>query len=162
MQTLLKIAATAALLTGGAAQALSIEPPPAFPPGRVSDTYFGTVVPDPYRALEEVKDPKVEAWMRAQGDFARATLDAIPGRADILKRVRMYDDAVAARVMGVDRRPGGLFFYQRRGVTDDQFKLYVRQGLKGKERLLVDPEQLDNLTGVPHAINWVVPSATGR
>ena len=162
MQTLLKIAATAALLTGSAAQALSIEPPPAFPPGSVSDTYFGTAVPDPYRALEEVKDPKVEAWMRAQGDFARATLDAIPGRADILKRVRMYDDAVAARVMGVDRRPGGLFFYQRRGVTDDQFKLYVRQGLKGKERLLVDPEQLDNLTGVPHAINWVVPSATGR
>jgi len=162
MRTVHTLAAVVALLSTGAAQALSIEPPSTFPASAVSDTYFGTVVPDPYRALEEVKDPKVEAWMKAQGGYARAVLDAIPGHAELLKRIRMYDDAVTARVNGVERRPGNLYFYERRGATDDQFKLYVRQGLKGKERLLVDPEQLFNLTGQPHAINWFVPSATGR
>ena len=28
---------------------------------------FGTTVADPYRALEEVKNPQVQAWMKAQG-----------------------------------------------------------------------------------------------
>jgi len=133
----------------------------AFAAGNTTDTYFGTTVADPYRALEEVKNPQVQAWMKAQGEFARARLDAIPGRAELLKRLHMYD-AVAARVASVERRPGELYFYERRGVTDDQFKLYVRRGLQGQERLLVDPEQLYNLTGTPHAINWFVPSFTGR
>jgi prolyl oligopeptidase len=152
----------AATVAVGTAEALSFEPPPLFAAGSSTDTYFGTTVADPYRALEDVKDAKVQAWMKAQGEFARARLDAIPGRAEIAKRVQMYDDAVAARVTSVERRPGDLYFYERRGATDDQFKLYVRRGLEGTERLLVDPEQLYNLTGTPHAINWYVPSYTGR
>ncbi|MFN7510480.1 MAG: prolyl oligopeptidase family serine peptidase, partial [Betaproteobacteria bacterium] len=154
-------AALIALCCSAAAPARSSAPPPLFPAGNTTDTYFGTTVADPYRALEEVKNPQVQAWMKAQGEFARARLDAIPGRAELLKRLQMYD-AVAARVASVERRPGELYFYERRGVTDDQFKLYVRRGLQGQERLLVDPEQLYNLTGTPHAINWFVPSFTGR
>ncbi|MCA3225051.1 MAG: prolyl oligopeptidase family serine peptidase [Burkholderiales bacterium] len=155
-------AALIALCCSAAAPARSSAPPPPFAAGNTTDTYFGTTVADPYRALEEVKNPQVQAWMKAQGEFARARLDAIPGRAELLKRLQMYDDAVAARVASVERRPGELYFYERRGVTDDQFKLYVRRGLQGQERLLVDPEQLYNLTGTPHAINWFVPSFTGR
>ncbi|MFN9140883.1 MAG: prolyl oligopeptidase family serine peptidase [Betaproteobacteria bacterium] len=154
-------AALIALCCSAAAPARSSAPPPPFAAGNTTDTYFGTTVADPYRALEEVKNPQVQAWMKAQGEFARARLDAIPGRAELLKRLQMYD-AVAARVASVERRPGELYFYERRGVTDDQFKLYVRRGLQGQERLLVDPEQLYNLTGTPHAINWFVPSFTGR
>jgi prolyl oligopeptidase len=154
-------AALIALCCSAAAPARSSAPPPPFAAGNTTDTYFGTTVADPYRALEEVKNPQVQAWMKAQGEFARARLDAIPGRAELLKRLQMYD-AVAARVASVERRPGELYFYERRGATDDQFKLYVRRGLQGKERLLVDPEQLYNLTGTPHAINWFVPSFTGR
>ena len=154
-------AALIALCCTAAAPAHGSAPPPLFAAGNTTDTYFGTTVADPYRALEEVKNPQVQAWMKAQGEFARARLDAIPGRAELLKRLQMYD-AVAARVASVERRPGELYFYERRGVTDDQFKLYVRRGLQGQERLLVDPEQLYNLTGTPHAINWFVPSFTGR
>ena len=40
--------------------------------------------PDPYRYFENMKDPEVVAWMKAQADFARTTLDRIPGRAALL------------------------------------------------------------------------------
>ncbi len=109
-------ALAAGLIATSAAHALSFEPPPLFPPGSTQDTYFGTVVPDPYRALEDTKNPQVAAWMKAQSDYARARLDTLPGRDALLARVRMYDDAVPARVADVQRRPGDHYFYQRRGA----------------------------------------------
>jgi prolyl oligopeptidase len=39
---------------------------PVFPAKNVPETFFGTVVDDPYRALENEKDPEVAAWMKAQ------------------------------------------------------------------------------------------------
>jgi prolyl oligopeptidase len=142
------------------AHALSIEPPPLAPARPVSDTYFGTTVHDPYRWLESVDDPQVQAWMRAQSDYARAVLDAIPGRAALLARINQLDSATPARVIDVQRRPGGRMFFQRRGARDNQFKLYVRDG-KGT-RLLVDPEKTSRATGTPHAINYMQPSWNGR
>jgi len=53
----------------------------------VVETHFGTRVIDPYRYLENVSDPEVTGWMKAQSAHARATLDAIPGREDLLKRL---------------------------------------------------------------------------
>jgi prolyl oligopeptidase len=142
------------------ARALSIEPPAPAPVKPVTDTYFGTVVNDPYRWLEQVDDPAVRQWMRAQGDYARAVLDAIPGRDALLKRINQLDAATPARVIDVQRRPGGRLFFQQRGARDNQFKLYVRDA-KGT-RLLVDPEQVAKQTGTPHAINYMQPSWSGR
>ncbi|MCA3219340.1 MAG: S9 family peptidase [Burkholderiales bacterium] len=156
------VLSTAGLLACSQARALRLAPPPLFPPGTAQDTYFGTVVPDPYRALEDVKNPQVAAWMKAQSDYARARLDALPGRDALLARISMYDDAVAARVVQPQRRPGDLYFYERRGAKDNQFKLYVRRGVQGKERLLVDPETPQKQTGTPHAINYYTPSFSGR
>ncbi len=141
-------------------RALSIEPPPLAPVKPVTDTYFGTVVNDPYRWLEQVDDPAVQQWMRAQADYARAVLDAIPGRDALLKRINQLDAATPARVIDVQRRPGGRLFFQQRGARDNQFKLYVRDA-KGT-RLLVDPEQVAKQTGTPHAINYMQPSWSGR
>ena len=52
---------------------------PTFPARNVPETFFGTVVDDPYRDLENVKDPQVAAWMKAQADHARAHARCAPG-----------------------------------------------------------------------------------
>src|SRR5882672_8924499 len=54
-------------------------PPPAFPARNVPATFFGTVVDDPYRDLEDVAKPEVAAWAKSQADFARGQLDSLPG-----------------------------------------------------------------------------------
>lgn len=135
---------------------------PVFPPGAVAETYHGTRVPDPYRALENTKDPQVAAWMKAHSDQAHATLARIAGRRGLLEAVRKYDEAASARVVQAVRRPGDLWFYEKRGAADNQFKLYMRNGDSGEEVLLVDPEVLQKRTGKPHAINYFVPSPDGR
>lgn len=159
MQTLRSLAALAASLLTAAAAA---QTPPVAPVRPVTDTYFGTALTDPYRYLEEVNNPEVAAWMRAQADYARAQLDRIPGRAAVLARITELENAVPARVADVQRRPGDLYFYERRGAADNQFKLYMRQGLRGTERLLVDPETFAKASGKPHAINSFEASPTGR
>ena len=41
------------------------------------DMLHGVSVADPYRAMENVKAPEVQTWLRAQGDVTRDTLDRI-------------------------------------------------------------------------------------
>ena len=144
----------------GSAAALSLEPPPLAPPRPVTETYFGTPVADPYRWLEQVEDAEVQQWMRAQADYARAVLDAIPGREALHKRLEMLDAAAPAVVFDVHRRPGGRTFFMRRNAGESQSKLYVRDS-RGT-RLLADPEAIGRRTGTPHAINYVAPSWSGR
>ena len=140
----------------------SADAPPAFAVRDVPEVFFGTSVPDPYRALEDKTAPEVVQWMKAQDQHARDLLARIPGRAGLVERLLRYDAAVSARVVGVTRETGDLWLYQRRGADENQFKLYQRRGLKGAERLLVDPEAAEKLTGKPHAINYFSAAPGGR
>ena len=151
----------AAVAAFAAAAALS-QPLPVAPIRNVQDTLFGVTVDDPYRYMENLKDPEVTGWIHAQADRARSVLDSIPGRADILKQFRAMDAATPARVSDVQRLPDGVLFYEKRGAKDDQFKLYWRRGYKGAEKVLVDPQSWRQATGKPHAINYYAASPDGR
>ncbi len=128
---------------------------PAAPPARVAnETFFGTEVADPYRWLEDVKSPEVTAWMKSQSDYTTSLLARIPGRQAMFASIVKYEDAVASRVTQVARETGDRWFLERRGASENQFKLLLRQGLRGQDRMLVDPEAVEKRTGKPHAINY--------
>jgi prolyl oligopeptidase len=150
-----------AACAASACLATPAQSPPAFPPGTASDTYFGTVVADPYRALENTKDPQVAAWMKAQADHAHATLKGLKGYAGLLARVAELDNATEAIVGDVRRMPDGSLFFTRRGAKDNTFKLFLRRA-DGKESLVADPDDWQKETGKPHAINYYFPSPDGR
>src|SRR5438552_2869204 len=62
-----------------------------YPASRADDTkdvMFGAEVRDPYRWLEDVKSPEVQAWMKAQDDLTRSKLAAVPERAAIAARLK--------------------------------------------------------------------------
>lgn len=58
--------------------------------------------------------------------------------------------------------PNGRLYYLIRRAGEPQFKLAMRDGLAGPERVLVDPQALMRATGVPQAINHFSPSWDGR
>ena len=156
MRTPAWLGAAAALLC----QAALAQPLPVFPPAKVQDTFFGTIVDDPYRALENEKDPAVAAWMKVHADRAHAALEGLPGYAKLKARITELDNAAASRIGGLVRLRNGTIFFQRRGATDNTFKLYLRD-TDGKERLLADPDDWQKETGRPHAINYFEPSPDG-
>jgi prolyl oligopeptidase len=58
--------------------------------------------------------------------------------------------------------PGERVYFLKRPKGDKQFKLMLRVGLSGSDKVLVDPEVDTRRTGVPHAVNYFVPSWDGR
>lgn len=151
----------AAALAGGALAAGPSGPPPAVV-SRVSQVLHGVSVPDPYRHLEDVKSPATQAWLQAQGDYAEQVLAAMPERAAFVERLAALNRAAGDQVRQLARLQGDRLFYLKRAAGEAQFKLMMRDGLAGAERVLVDPQALARATGVPHAINYFVPSWDGK
>ncbi|HUG25992.1 prolyl oligopeptidase family serine peptidase [Piscinibacter sp.] len=158
----LRRAATALALLATVTAGFSQTSLPKAEPRNVPETFFGTTVDDPYRHFEDTKAPDVAAWMKAHSEHAHATLRRIAGRDALRAKIEQFDASAPARVTGVERTRGERYFYQRRGAKEDQFKLYMRQGLGGDEKLLFDPETLKASTGKPHAINYFSPSPDGK
>jgi prolyl oligopeptidase len=155
-----RVAALALLLPLGAARAEG--GPPVAPVRDQVETLHGVQVHDPYRYMENLADPQVRNWMLAQGAYSRTVLDRLEGRAAMEKRFAEIDAALGDRRWDIARLPSGALFYQFKGRNDRQVKLAMRERAGGPERVLVDPDVMARKTGVPHAVNWWVPSWDGR
>jgi prolyl oligopeptidase len=161
--------AALALLSGTstprlAAQSASSPPaaPPAAPRQEAADTYFGTVVADPYRWMERPvpENPEFRRWLQGQNAYTRSVLDRIPGRAELAERIRRLDDAgTSAGPVAIE---GRRWFYLKTEPGVDNRKLYVREGSTGTERLLVDPDKLGAPAGSHFSIDYLIPSPGGR
>ncbi|CAN5267595.1 prolyl oligopeptidase family serine peptidase [soil metagenome] len=136
--------------------------PPLAPSHPVTDLLHGVSVADPYRNLENVKDPETQAWLKAAGDDAAATLARIEGRDAIAQRIEALARSTGDVVREVTRLPGNRIYYLKRAVGQNQPKLMMRIGEQGAEKVLVDTEPLTRSTGVPHAINYFAPSLDGK
>jgi prolyl oligopeptidase len=147
-----------AMLALTASVALGV-PPPVAPVMPVTDDYFGTPVTDNYRYFEDQTNPKVQAWMKGQADYARSVLDSLPGRQVLLDRVTAIDKTLVV-VFDVQQR-GGRYFYQKRRPEDQIAKLYYRDGVKGAEHLLLDPAKLGTATAHA-ALDFYAPSWDGQ
>ena len=139
--------------------------PPVAPVRPVTDTYFGTPVVDPYRYLENLKDPEVQAWMKEQAAYTKGVLDRLPGRDALLERIHTLAHADTRR--GGFVRRGQRYFYEVTEPDSEQPKLMYRDGLSGKEHLLIDPSILGKGTATSdvkthYAIDYYTPSWDGR
>jgi prolyl oligopeptidase len=132
---------------------------PNTPVRPVIDDYFGTKVVDPYRWLENTSDPEVIAWMKAQNDYTRAVLARIPGRDELLARIKSLDNA-GDTVSGLQVW-GGHYFYYKTAPGSDNRKLFVRDTLSSPERLLVDTEKMTTADGKHYSIDYFRPSPDG-
>lgn len=155
----LMLTAAAAGLAAPAFARAAVTAPPA-PVARVQlvqDSYFGETVSDPYRWMENDKDPDWLPFLKGQNAHARAYLDAIPGRDGLLKRIQQLSGDIA--LTNKVQRAGGRLFFQQRPVGADNYKLFVREA--GRDRVLVDPTALS--AGGGHiSLDWWHASPDGR
>ena len=59
----------------------------AAPSVPATDVYHGVTVTDPYRNLEDLKNPKTREWLLAQGEFTAQLLGRIEGRDALYERI---------------------------------------------------------------------------
>ncbi len=129
----------------------------------VRDVLFGVEVKDPYRWLESDGDPEVMRWIDRQNELLERTLARVPGKPALEKRLGELLEIGSISLPHVKRSAKGTLrlFYTRREGKQNHPILYVRDGLDGPERVLVDPNLLG---GDEHttALDWFAPSEEGR
>jgi prolyl oligopeptidase len=136
----LALALFAALAGAAPAQAGDVKPI-AYPEtrrGDVTETQFGERIADPYRWLEnDVRsDKEVAGWVDRQNQVTRAYLDRLPQRPWFEARLRAL---LSYERFSVPVKAGGRYFYTRNTGLQNQAQLFVRKGLTGVPRLLIDP-----------------------
>ncbi|XJJ69238.1 prolyl oligopeptidase family serine peptidase [Novosphingobium sp. BL-8A] len=106
--------------------------------GDVVDTLFGEKIADPYRWLEaDVRhDADVADWVSRQSTFTETYLKSLPQRAWFQKRISTLTDFER---FGLPQKAGKRYFYTRNSGLQNQSQLFVRDGLTGTPRLLLDP-----------------------
>jgi prolyl oligopeptidase len=136
-------------------------PVPAAPVARVAvvkDTYFGETLSDPYRWMENDKDPDWLPYLKGQNDHTRAVLNTIPGREALLKRIQQLSGDAAATRRAL--RAGERVFFEQRPAGADNYKLFVRES--GVSQVLLDPTALSKGAGGGHfSLDWWQPSPDG-
>lgn len=101
-----------------------------------ADLYHGTRVPDPYRWLEETDSPEARRWIEAQNALTRQSLDRIPQRDALRKRLTQLWNFER---YGVPFREGGRTFFFKNDGLQNQSVLYTQRTLDETPRVLIDP-----------------------
>jgi len=124
--------------TNAASTATPAGPPKAKVEVAIDDLH-GHKISDPYRWMENGDSPETQEYVRAQLAYTRGLLDPLPGRDKIHARLTQL---LSIGNVGTPQVGGEWYFYTRREGMQNQPVLYVRKGLKGTERALVDVNAL--------------------
>ena len=123
----------------------------------VEETLHGVAVADPYRWLEDADSAESQAWIARQTAYSRAYLDGLPRRDAIRRRMT---EILGAGSISTPTGAGGRYFYSKKTGGQNQPVVYVREGLDGQDRVLLDPNAMseDGTT----TVDWYVPSKDGK
>jgi prolyl oligopeptidase len=131
--------------------------PPKAKVAPVEDTVQGHKIVDRYRYLEDPNDPGTKLYVEKELSYTRSLLDPLPGRDKINARLAQL---LAIGTVSAPQMGGKYYFYTRREGNQNQPILYVREGLNGDDRVLVDVNKLaaDGTT----ALDWWFASDDGK
>jgi prolyl oligopeptidase len=123
----------------------------------VEDTIHGHRIVDPYRYLENPNDPDTKLYVEEELNYTRSILDPLPGRDKINARLSQL---LMIGTVGAPQLGGKYYFHTRREGNQNQPILYVREGLEGEDRVLVDVNHLSADGTV--ALDWWYASDDGK
>jgi len=156
LSVLVGIAAAAVLADDASVKSSSAKPPLA-PQKPVVDDVQGHKITDDYRWLEDAASPETQQWVSDEMAYTRGVLDPLPERDQLHKRLT---DLMSIGTISAPQIGGKHYFYTKREGSQNQPVLFVREGVNGKDRVLVDVNQLAADGTV--ALDWWVPSDDGK
>ncbi len=105
----------------------------------IEDNYFGTIVKDPYRWLEDDNSEETKNWVKAQNKVTFDFLNKIPFRDKIKDRItEIYN---YERYSTPFKKGGKYFFFKNDGLQN-QSVLFMQENLDAEAVVLLDPNKL--------------------
>ncbi len=112
---------------------------PATKKGTVTDDYFGTIVPDPYRWLENTDTAETKEWVEAENKVTFDYLSKIPFRQKIKSRL---EEIMNYPKFTAPQKIGKYYMFQKNDGLQNQSVVYIQEGLNGEPRILLDPNTM--------------------
>ena len=128
------------------AREVVVGPPPLSTIDRVTDRVHGVEIVDPYRWLEDQESAETREWIEEQNAYTDSIVAQIAGRdalEDAVEKLVKIDN------LSVPTERGGRYFYTRKAADQPLSVIYVRDALRGEERVLVDPHPMSK----DHSVN---------
>lgn len=113
--------------------------PPKTRVDNVAEKLHGVTITDPYRWLEDQNSPETRAWIDEQNRYTQSILGALPGRNAIRHRIEelLKIDTISAPIAR-----GNRYFFTKRLADQNQPVVYMREGLNGRDEVLIDPNKM--------------------
>ena len=120
------------------------------------DNYFGTIVKDPYRWLENDTSAATAQWVEKENNVTQKYLGAIPYRDQIKNRLLQLWNF---EKISTPFKKGTFTFFLKNNGIQNQSILYVRNN-NGEAKALINPNELSKDGTV--ALSSPVPSKSGQ
>lgn len=105
----------------------------------IVEEFFGIQVADPYRWLEDAESEDTVKWSKEQNKLTTDYLEKIPQRSKIKKRVtELFDYEKYSN----PTRKANRYFYRRNDGLQNQSVIYMKEGLNGEPKVILDPNAL--------------------
>jgi len=110
----------------------------------VVDIIHGKEIVDSYRWLEGVDSQETQTWLDKQNDYTKSILEVLPKRKELTQE---FENLFYEETIGFPTPRNGYYFFTKRMADEDLAVLYVKKGLDGKPRILVDPNKISKEKG---------------
>src|SRR5665213_2800673 len=103
------------------------------------DNYFGTIVKDPYRWLEDDNSVETKAWVTEENLVTQDYLSQIPFRQKVKDRLKEMWNYTR---YGSPFKEGDFYYYYKNDGLQNQAVLYRQQGLQLAPAVFIDPNKM--------------------
>jgi prolyl oligopeptidase len=122
-----------------------------------ADDYFGTLVADPYRWLEDENSEETKNWVTAQNELTFGYLKGLSNRDQIKSRLTELWNY--PKYSAPFKKKDKYYFYKNDGIQN-QSVLYVQETLDSEPKVVIDPNKFSE-DGTSSLTNFTI-SKDGR
>jgi prolyl oligopeptidase len=115
---------------------IDVKYPPTRKDSTVKDNYFGTIVPDPYRWLENDTSAETASWVKTENEITQNYLSQIPFREAIKSR---YEKLYNFEKYSAPFRQGKYLYYYKNSGLQNQSVLYREADGSNTPEMFLDP-----------------------
>lgn len=103
------------------------------------DDYFGTIVKDPYRWLEDDASTETKKWVEEENNITEAYLKKIPFRTEVREELEKYWNYSK---YGAPFRRGQYYYFYKNDGLQNQSVLYRQKELNDHPEIFLDPNTM--------------------
>lgn len=103
------------------------------------DNYFGTIIKDPYRWLEDDNSAETRAWVKEENKVTEDYLSNIPFREKVKKRL---EELWNYTKYGSPFKQGNYYYFYKNDGLQNQSVLYRQKGFDAEPEVFIDPNKM--------------------